>query len=195
MEPSGLCTAWIVCIRPHLASLWGQDPPMAAGASRKCLEPQKKLGKNNPQEHHECKNCSHSRTITRQGRHFSVATRVYLKELPRDQGRERRSVYHSPHLACFYFAKIAVCHVWVLPCCFFPLAGMTTMKTLHTAFEQVFVILSGIYWLIRIADSELIMCQGMFWAFYMNQLMESSQPPYETDTTIIFIVLVGRWNL
>lgn len=126
MEPSGPGRAWIVCTEPCLA------PPEARallrlGCLQEVLRATNKFGKNNPQEHHEYKNASHKRTITRQAKYFSVGTRAYLKKSPRDQGREKRC-YHS-NLACFYFSTLPVCSEWVSPCCFFPLTEMITTKT------------------------------------------------------------------
>lgn len=98
------------------------------------------------------------------------------KKTTRGQGREKRSVSILPIWPAFISLKsqFAICgcyHAVLSPC------RNDNHGNLHTTFEQIFVKLSGRYWIIRIANLELIMCQGMFWTFYVNQLIESLQSP------------------
>lgn len=177
MEPSGLCTAWIVCIKPCLASsevtilLW-------PWCLQEVLRAAKKFGKNNPQGHHECKNPFHNRTIIRQARHFPTGTRVYLKKSLREQGREKRSAAILP----IWLALISLKSQFAMCGCYragppTPNSRNNSHEDLHTALEKVFINLSGVYWRMVIADSVFTMCQGMFWAFYETNSLNPHDYP------------------
>lgn len=114
-----------------------------------------------------------------------------LEEITQRPRQREMICYHSPNLAWFYFSKITVCNVWVLPCWVFSPSRNNNHENLHTALEHVFVNSRGIYWRKLIADSVLTMSQGMFWACYINPLVESSQLPGEVDTisTLIFLTV------
>lgn len=125
----------------------------SCGASRKCSEPQKNLAKIIHKSIMNARTLSTTEQLTEKPGTFLREPGCTWRNHSETKA-DRNNLLPSPNLACFYFPKITVCNVWVLPCCFFPLAEITTMKTSTLHWSKYLSI-----WVVRIEEWwELIQC-------------------------------------